>query len=416
MKKNLTQWLNYLGEVHQTARHLSLDRLQPLIKKLQIKQFSCPVITVGGTNGKGTTVCALEQIYLQAGYRVAAYTSPHLIDFRERLKINNQLLPEETWCEAFEKIELARADLRLSFFEYASFAAFLILQQTEVDLIILEVGLGGRLDPVNLIDNDCAIITSIDLDHLEWLGDTREKIAREKAGIIRSTCICGDPEAPAIIEALCLEKQAAFYQVMRDFSYSSKEDSWDYLGLEVDHLKLSKPKIPIRNLACALAATEQLKFRLPLSPAAVAAAIPRMQLAGRFEILCQEPLVIADVAHNPEAARYLREKIRGLARRGRLFFVFAALKDKLVIEMLEVFRDLPAAWYLADLSDNARGLGSESLAGLLATASISSCYTFQSVETALVAALEQYEPGDTLVVWGSFHTVALAKQWIAKRS
>lgn len=416
MKKNLTQWLNYLGEIHQTARHLSLDRLQPLVKKLQIKQFNCPVITVGGTNGKGTTVCALEQIYLQAGYRVAAYTSPHLIDFRERLKINNQLLPEEVWCEAFERIESARGDLALSFFECATFAAFLICQATKLDLLILEVGLGGRLDPVNLIENDCAIITSIDLDHLDWLGDTREKIAREKAGIIRKICICGDPQAPEIIENLCREKQAAYYQVMRDFSYEPHENFWVYQGLRISGMKLPRPEIPMRNLACALAATELLGTRLPISAVTIEAALPRMRLAGRFEVLRQEPLIIADVAHNPEAARYLREKIMGLARPGRLFFVFAALKDKLVIEMLEVFQDLLAAWYLADLSDSPRGLSSESLAGLLATVGIPSCYTFQSVEDALVGALEQYEPGDTLVVWGSFHTVALAKQWIAKRS
>lgn len=399
MKKNLSQWLNYLGEIHQTSRHLSLDRLQSLLKKLNITQFKCPVITVGGTNGKGTTVCALEQIYLQAGYRVAAYTSPHLIDFCERLRINNELLPEEMWCEAFEKIESARGQLNLSFFEHATFAAFLICQEHDLDLVILEVGLGGRLDAVNLIENDCAIITSIDLDHVDWLGDTREKIAAEKAGIIRKICVCGDPKPPATLEAIAREKSAAFYQIDRDFNAATLQT-----------------QIPARNLACALKAIEILQPRLAVVPEDIAVAVPKIQLPGRFQVLSQEPLIIADVAHNPEAARYLREKIMGLKPKAQVRFVFAALKDKLVIEMTAVFRDLPLAWYLGDLSELPRGLSAGQVAELLATAGIDSCYTFDSVEAALAAAVAQSAPEDSIVVWGSFHTVAVATQWIAKRN
>lgn len=414
MKKNLTQWLNYIGEIHQTARHLSLDRLQPLVKKLNIQQFNCPVITVGGTNGKGTTVCSLEQIYLAAGYRVAAYTSPHLIDFRERLKINNELLPEEAWCSAFDQVENARGQLALSFFEYTSFAAFLMCHQHDLDLAILEIGLGGRLDAVNLIDNDCAIITSVDLDHVDWLGDTREKIAAEKAGIIRKNCICGDPQAPKSIEKVASEKSAKLYQVNDDFKYEAHEVIWSYFGIHKEYQQLSLPLVPLRNVACALAATEVLAEILPVSAENVAAAMPKIRLRGRFEVLRQKPLIVVDVAHNPESARYLRSKILGLQSKGRLFFVFAALKDKLVIEMTKVFHDVPAKWYLGDLSGLARGLSAQALTGLLATAGIHSCYTFDSVEAALAAALAHCEPCDILVVWGSFHTVAVATQSIAK--
>ncbi len=416
MKKNLTQWLYYLSETHQSARHSSLDRLRPLVNKLTIQQFSCPVITVGGTNGKGTTVCALEQIYLQAGYRVAAYTSPHLIDFRERLRINNQLVSEETWCAAFEKIEAARGQLCLSFFEYTTFAAFLICQQLELDLVILEVGLGGRLDAVNLMENSCAIITSIDLDHLDWLGDTREKIGAEKADIIRKICVCGDPQPHSIIEKIAQEKQAKYYQITRDFNYEITENAWSYHGKFNNYDQLKKPELPIRNIACALMALEILQPKLPVTAEHIAAAMPKIRLRGRFETLQQVPRIIVDVAHNPEAARYLREKIMGLKLEAQVRFVFAALKDKLVIEMAAVFRDLPLAWYLGDLSGLPRGLSAGQVAELLATAGIDSCYTFDSVEAALAAAVVQSEPEDSIVVWGSFHAVAVATQWIAKRN
>jgi len=406
----LTEWLHYIQTIHVSAIDLGLDRVCIVAEKLNLTSFDCPVITVAGTNGKGSTIRALEQIYRQAGYKVAAYTSPHLIDFCERLRIDDQQLAEAQWCETFEKIEVMRGEVTLSFFEFTLLAALLICTAIEPDILLLEVGLGGRLDAVNIVENDIAILTSVGLDHTEWLGGTREKIAAEKAAITRRVLISGDLDPPMTIEKICREKQAQLFQIGRDFNYRDLGESWFFEGLESRFIKLKKPSLLLSNVACALVAIELLQPQLPVTQMAVLTAMNKMSLPGRYEIINTTPRIIFDVAHNAHAAEVL--KVRLLTEPGKIHAVFAALSDKDIDNMLRLFKGVFSSWFVADLSSEKRGLSAEAILVKMTTVGIKNCYNGETVSTALTAAIDASTPKDTIVVWGSFHTVGQAKQWM----
>ncbi|HYF97542.1 MAG TPA: Mur ligase family protein, partial [Coxiellaceae bacterium] len=261
MLQSLDSWLDYLNKLHPTTIDLSLERIRPLAEAMGLVRFACPVICVAGTNGKGSTVRFLECAYLAAGFEVAAYTSPHILHFNERLRINDEVLSDALWLDAFKHIEVERGETTLSFFEFTTLAALWLCQQHTLDVIILEVGLGGRLDAVNVVDNDLAIITTIDLDHQEYLGYTREAIAKEKAGVFKENglAVCGDLDIPLTVFEEAEHKNVSLYTLNRDYFYETYANSWVWMsaGARYDHLPL--PELNIQDAATSLMAIELLQ-------------------------------------------------------------------------------------------------------------------------------------------------------------
>lgn len=404
MFKNLDDWFFHIKQIHQKRMELGLDRIAIVADRLELRSFSCPVITVGGTNGKGSCTKTLESIYTAAGYKTGLYTSPHLMVFNERIRIHNHIISDEVLIDAFEIIEHARQDIILSFFEFTTLAALWLFQQSDCDVVILEVGLGGRLDAVNIVESDIAIVTSIALDHQDWLGDNRETIAYEKASIARENkpFICGDDNPPARLFETVAEKKAILYLINRDFSYSAT--------LPVPHLKQ-------QNVAAAIAAIELLQTILPVSLDQMAQGIRDTVLPGRFEMISSPLPCILDVAHNPQASQWLAEQVHQLSCVKKTIAIVGMLKDKAIIETIAPLVPLVDVWCVCSLlSENEeRGSDGDAVIQYLQTQHHKNCYNFLSVSDAMDFAKQQYchAECDRVLIFGSFYTVAAAKKWLA---
>jgi dihydrofolate synthase/folylpolyglutamate synthase len=413
-EKPLDAWLSYIAEIHDSAIDLDLCRVAPLAEQLELTHFPCPVVTVGGTNGKGSVVRSLESIYLAHDYRVAAYTSPHLMHFSERLRLNGENAPDSLWATAFAEIERARVDLSLSFFEFTTLAALWICKMAcktqALDLLILEVGLGGRLDAVNVVEPGLSIITNVDLDHLDWLGDTRELIGREKAGIFRAAkpAICGDPSPPASVLDAAAQLDAPLYLIHRDYGLEQQADgAFAWSGPPISVNLIPSLQLKPENVASALMATRFID--LPLNAESVVKSLVEASLPGRFERYYQGCLIIFDVAHNPQSAAYLQSRFAPLPIRGRRRAVVGMLKDKDMAASLAPFVDCIDDWYLGGLWQT-RGAHSEELATHLPLAMQSQAHRFDTISQAFSQALADISPDDAILVFGSFHTVAEAKR------
>lgn len=407
----LQEWLSYIAELHTSAIDLDLSRVAPLAQQLQVTQFACPVVMIGGTNGKGSVVRTLEQIHLQAGLRVAAYTSPHLHRFNERLRLNNHDVPDARWEEAFAVVEAVRAGSPLSFFEFTTLAALWICQQADLDVVLLEVGLGGRLDAVNVVEPTVSVITNVDLDHLDWLGDTREQIAIEKAGIFRANCpaVCGDPDPPATLLAAAERHGVPLFLQGRDYACTPRATGWEWRGpgaamVALDHLQL-KPE----NIATALMATQLLG--LVTEPSVLASGVATASLPGRYEVMQAHCPLVFDVAHNPQSAQYLAERFATLPVTGRRLAVVGMLRDKDMARSLSPFIGLVDHWFIGSLF-GPRGTESEQLGKVLSSINEQSYQGYASVADAFSAALAHALPTDAILVFGSFHTVAEAKRMV----
>lgn len=418
-KPNLTAsidaWLDYIHSIHSSTIDLGLDRVKLVGAKLQLTKIAPLVITVAGTNGKGSTCAILEAAFIQAGFNVAVYSSPHLISYTERLRLNHKNVAPELLTQAFSKIEQIRATTSLSFFEFTTLAAFIIMQEQPLDVAIIEVGLGGRLDATNIIDADIAIVSSIALDHQDWLGSDLEFIAHEKAGIFKKgkVAISGaDPKLKSIKE-YATSIGANFYQIEQDYSYTQTKNDWTWKSHGFELANLPKPNLPIINAATALMALSVCDYEI--SDENIDAALKNVQLPGRMQkIQATKPLVIADVAHNPQAAWYLAEKLNELLIQRKLEYknkdikvhiVLGMLKDKDIKHSIEALSKIATNWYLATL-DNPRGATAQQLAFVLQEFSIekTNCYLCpkQAYKDAVASANEQ----DIIIVCGSFHTVA----------
>lgn len=408
---SLADWLGYINGLHHKTIDLGLTRIRAIAEELDLLRLDCPVITVAGTNGKGSCVAVLTSIYQQAGYRVAAYTSPHLLHFNERLQLNHQCLSDQAWVAAFQCIEHQRAERVLSFFEFTTLAAlYLIKFQLKPDVAVLEIGLGGRLDAVNIIDNTIAVLTSVGLDHCEWLGDTREAIGAEKAAIVRrdSDLVCGDPDPPASVARVAAERGGRLQQIGRDFPLLASEtgNCWHACGLHT------------HAVSSAVYVIEQLEALLPVSPTAQAAGLKSIILPGRFEII-QSPgklVIIADVAHNAQATIQLAARIRQGYPGRRYLAVVGMLADKNISAALAPLVPMIEHWFCGDLSHEPRGAKSDQIAMALRAHDAKKIAAFGTVEAALAAAIG-YHRGlggsveeTVIVVFGSFHTVAAAKR------
>lgn len=405
--KNLDEWLSYLEQRYTAKIDLGLERVQALAKKLDIASFSCPVITVAGTNGKGSSVAFLEHILRAAGYKVATYTSPHLVNFTERIKVDGKEIGADSLCGAFAEIYKAAEDNYLTYFEFTTLAALYVFKKADLDAIILEVGLGGRLDAVNIVDPDVAVIATISIDHTEYLGFDREKIGYEKAGIMRpgKPVTGGDFDLPQSIINHAKEIEADLYRIGHDFQYQVDGNSWSWQSKKTQLHDLPLPKLPLQNAANVLMTLELINSKLPISRDALNKGLAQAELMGRFQQLRSNPEVIVDVAHNPESGAFLARQLREKHCSGRIFAVVGMLKDKDIYNTLYPLSDLISDWYVTDL-DNPRGAKAEYLKQQIQAFTKKSCYTHGSVLEAYNHALSSSATADRIIVFGSFYTVA----------
>lgn len=416
---SLNQWLAHLESMHPVAIDMGLERVATVGARLDLR-FDCPVITVGGTNGKGSTCAMLESMLMQGSYRVGLYTSPHILDFNERARIDGHSVSDRELCDAFAAVEAVRADVSLTYFEFTTLAILKLFADAKLDVVVLEVGLGGRLDAVNIIDPDVAIITSVDLDHQQYLGDTREQIGFEKAGIFRAqrTAICGDPSPPQSLIEHANAIGADLWLFGRDFNYSGDRQQWSYGGRTVRRHALAYPSLrganQLLNASAALAALEALRDRLPLGAQEVRAGLVLVELPGRFQVLPGRPAVILDVAHNPHAAATLAQNLDQMGFFPYTYAVFGAMSDKDIGGILAHLKDKIDHWYLCDLP-LPRAASAESLASALADAGFvagsdgggeRSVQCFATPAEAYEAARDRVGENDRIIVFGSFLTVA----------
>lgn len=412
----LADWLAYLETTHSKAIDLGLERVQ-VVKQAMAVEFSCPIIIVGGTNGKGSTCAMLEAILLQAGYRVGLYTSPHLLHFNERMRIAGKSVSDQALIASFQKIEQARADISLSYFEFTTLAAIQLFADTPLDVVVFEVGLGGRLDAVNVLDADVAIVTSVDLDHTDYLGDTREKIGFEKAGIYRSgqTAICGDPVPPQSLVQHAEKIAADLWLFGRDFNYAGDQQQWNFNGRGQRRNALGYPSLrganQLLNASCVLAALQALRMRLPVSAQDVRTGLATVDLPGRFQVLPGRPTVILDVGHNPHAAATLAHNLDNMGFHPYTYAVFGMMQDKDIEGVIAHLKDKIDHWCVTDLplprAASATKLKEKLTSAYGATLNDQqSIACFESPALAFANAMSRAGENDRIMVFGSFLTVA----------
>jgi dihydrofolate synthase/folylpolyglutamate synthase len=410
--KTLSEWLAWCEQLHPKAIELGLDRVKAVAGRLALR-FDAPVITVAGTNGKGSTCAMLEAVALQAGYRTGVYTSPHLVHFEERCRIHGEIVDAPALVPHFERVEAAREGVSLTYFEFTTLAILSLLADSKLDLAILEVGLGGRLDAVNIVDADCAVITSIALDHMEFLGPDRESIGREKAGILRTgkPAIVSDPMPPQSVLDRAKEIGADLWLFGRDFNFSGDPQQWAWAGRGRRYAGLAYPALrganQLVNASGVLAALESLRERIPVSAQAIRNGLAMVELPGRFQIVPGQPALVLDVAHNPHSVAALAANLDAMGFYPATHGVFGAMADKDLASMFRRMGPLVDRWYFTDLP-TPRAESAARLAELWRTqekrtdvaASIHA-----DPMAALAAAVAAADPADRIVVFGSFYTV-----------
>ncbi|MDE9533784.1 bifunctional tetrahydrofolate synthase/dihydrofolate synthase [Xenorhabdus bovienii] len=406
---SLMTWLSYLGNLHAKAIDMGLERVGALADQLDLLHPAPKVITVSGTNGKGTTCHTLESILLAAGLKVGVYSSPHLVRYTERVRIQGNELAEQDFCRVFADIEAQRGDITLTYFEYGTLAALQLFKEADLDVVILEVGLGGRLDATNIVDSDIAAITSIALDHIDWLGADREHIGREKAGIFRQGrfAVVGEPDMPHTIAEVADELGSKLFRRGVDWDFSQDVDSWYWRTGDQQFSELPVPNLPLANAATAMGVIYCLlqqddNVSQAINEQAIREGLSKAQLPGRFQIVRENPLVILDVAHNPHAAGYLVQKLAELPRapNSKIRGVVGMLEDKDIVGTLACLVQQIDEWYCASLHEF-RGAEANMLVEHLGDAR-----TFVDVEQAWYQAMAEASAQDIIVVCGSFHTVA----------
>ncbi|WP_426086167.1 bifunctional tetrahydrofolate synthase/dihydrofolate synthase [Janthinobacterium sp. PSPC1-1] len=415
---SLPDWLAMLETRHsETQINMGLDRVQAVKARMQLA-FTCPVIMVAGTNGKGSTCAMLESVLLRAGYKVGLYIKPHFLDFNERARVLGEMASDEQLVASFNAVEAVRGDTPLTYFEFTTLAILHLLSQANLDVAILEVGLGGRLDAVNVIDADVAIVTSVDIDHTDYLGDTREAIGFEKAGIFRAgkAAICSDPVPPQSLIDHATAIGADLWLMGRDFNYSGDKQQWNYGGREQRRNSLAYPSLrganQILNATAVLAALEVLRLKLPVGAQEVRTGLVTVELPGRFQVLPGRPSVILDVAHNPHAAAALNQNLGNMGFHPYTYAVFGSMHDKDIDGVLAAMSEHVDHWCLAGLPSPRAATASELAAKvqiMLEDKPDSSEHTvsiFDDPAQAFANAMSRAGENDRIVVFGSFLTVA----------
>jgi len=426
--RTLEQWIEYIQTLHFSEIELGLERVQSVYRRLYPKGLACKVISVAGTNGKGSTSELLSSIYHQSGYKVGKFTSPHLIEFGERYSLNGRNANEAQLLSAFEKIEAARGDVPITFFEFSALLAIELFSAEKVDVAVMEVGLGGRLDAVNIVDADVAIITSISIDHTAWLGNTVEVIAREKAGIARENkpCVVGIAETPKSIIEHCAQIGAQLNVVGQDFDYQTQEAeaehwSWSSNAIEFTDLPLpfGQKGVQLSNASLAIQAVKLLSKDLPINQDGIRKGLKEACILARCQVLSDQPLIVLDVAHNESSVCRLREFVeRRLSKdvgadnreqaSAKIYAVCGMLKDKEIAKSLSVLTPTVDQWFLADI-DNERGASATQLQEQLTLAcndlsniNHPKVHCSTKIVDAYDAALKTLNKQDTLIVFGSF--------------
>jgi dihydrofolate synthase/folylpolyglutamate synthase len=422
---SLEQWLAYQTQLHPQAIDLGLDRLRQVLDRLGWRQPKVPVITIAGTNGKGSVSGFCAAILAAAGYRAGTFTSPHLRDYRERIRIHDRLVSAAELVAAFERIEAARGEVGLTFFEFNTLAALLVFEAAGLDAWVLEIGMGGRLDAVNVVDADVAVIVSIGFDHQEYLGTTIEAIAREKAGIFRHgrPAVLGSPEMPGVVEEIARSIGAPLKRLNVEYTVTREGAAWHFRGKRWDLPHLPAPALmgsmQYANAATAIAALEEIDARLVIPAAAVAQGLAQVRLAARFQVIDpaqrEAPTWILDVAHNPAAARVLADNLRGYPCGGRTLAVCGILADKDASNVVAELRDCVDAWWCVS-TDGDRGRNGASLAQMVAAQIAAPVEAADSTSAGCAAALAHAKPSDRIVVFGSFHVVGPALDWLEARN
>jgi dihydrofolate synthase/folylpolyglutamate synthase len=407
--KTLAEWLAYIERQHPKSIALGLDRVSQVWKRMAIRP-TCPVITVGGTNGKGSTCAMLEAILRAGGYRTGLYTSPHLVAYNERVRVAGAEASDAALAESFAAVEAARGDVPLTYFEYGTLAALWVFFQEKTEAMVLEVGLGGRLDAVNVVDADVAVITSVDLDHQEFLGPDRESIGREKAGIFRDgrPAVIAEPQPPQSV----LAAPGRQLRLGRDFGYVEQQTQWAYWGPAGRRSGLAHPALrgatQLRNASAAICALDALRERLPVAMQDTRRGLAEVTLPGRFQVLPGRPQVILDVAHNPQAAGVLAENLAASGFAPETIAVCGMLRDKDIAGVLGAVAPRVTRWHLASLG-GPRGASADEL--FLHVKNFP-CEKFASPAEAFAAALGRAGEGDKIVVFGSFPTVGDVMGWL----
>lgn len=414
--ETLSDWLAHCERLHPKNIELGLDRVKAVAQRMGL-QLDCPVITVAGTNGKGSTCAMLESVLGQAGYRTGMYTSPHLVHFEERLRLRGEPVQADVLLPCFERVERARIadgdEVSLTYFEFTTLAILDCMAHAGLDVAILEVGLGGRLDAVNIIDADCAIITSVDLDHMEFLGNDREAIGREKAGIMRTgrPVVVSDPIPPQSVLDHAIEIDAGLWRFGRDFNYSGDKQQWSWAGRDRRYAGLAYPALrganQLVNASGVLAALTALRDKLPVTAQAVRNGLAFVDLPGRFQIIPGQPVLVLDVAHNAHSVAALAANLDAMGYYPVTHAVFGAMADKDLAPMLARVMPLIDRWYFTDLPTPraATGAALQASCQALNPGVNPASSTFADPLQALRAALAAADPADRIVVFGSFYTV-----------
>ncbi len=409
---NLEDWLSHCEKLHPQTIDLGLERVNKVAKTMGLR-FDCPVITVAGTNGKGSTCAMLEAVYRQSGYKTGMFTSPHLVYFQERCRIEGQAVPSADLIKHFEIVEAARGEVTLSYFEFTSLAIFSCLSSASLDVVILEVGLGGRLDAVNIIDTDCAVITSIDLDHMELLGPDREAIGLEKAGIMRANTpvVISDPSPPASVLSHAKSLNADVWQVTQDVQFGGDAQQWTWRARGRTYSGLAYPALrganQLLNAAGVLAVMEALRQQLPVTAQAIRAGLSTVQWPGRFQILPGQPAIVLDVAHNPHATSALAHNLDAMGFYPKTHAVLGAMADKDIPGLFKRLMPLVECWYFCDLPTPRAASASQLQAAWqsLSPPSTSQFRLFANPQQALSQAMADADPADRILIFGSFFTV-----------
>lgn len=425
--KSVDAWLAYIEALHPKSIAMGLERVSIVAQRLALfSQFQRPVIvTVAGTNGKGSSCAMLERIFAEAGYRVGCYTSPHLQRYQERVRVCSEEISDQDLCEAFDAVESARDTIELTYFEMGTLAAFWYFSQQPLDVLVLEVGLGGRLDAVNILDADCAIVTNVDMDHMEYLGDTREKIGLEKAGVYRThqIAICGDRSPPKSLVGYAAKLGVELHLIQQAFKVDAMDEYWRYRDacgvLDIPPLSLTGV-FQRDNAASVIFAIRALSPMLPVADAVIVKTLPKVQLSGRFQYLHHAPDIIVDVAHNPQAAQSLLDNLlelrKNMPKDGRLIAVFAMLADKDIQAVVKILMHQFDTWHVAEIK-HLRAAKLNNLVRIFGDSGVSSpVEAHLNIESALSSAYKSVAKNDKIIVFGSFFTVAAALDyWDATR-
>ncbi|OYU31708.1 MAG: bifunctional tetrahydrofolate synthase/dihydrofolate synthase [Comamonadaceae bacterium PBBC2] len=410
--KTLQEWLDWCEQLHPVAIDMGLDRVKTVADRMALK-FDCPVITVAGTNGKGSTCAMLEAILLEAGYRTGVYTSPHLVHFEERCRLHGESAKPEQFAQAFAAVEAVRGDVSLTYFEFSTLAILHLMAQSNLDVAILEVGLGGRLDAVNIVDADCALITSIDIDHTALLGKDRESIGYEKAGIMRAgrPVIVSDPVPPQSVLDHAAAIGADLWRFGQDFNFSGDKQQWGWAGRGRRYAGMAYPALrganQLVNASGVLAALDALRPRIPVTAQAVRNGLAMVELPGRFQIIPGEPVLVLDVAHNPHSVAALAENLDAMGFYPTTHAVLGVMADKDLLPMLQRVNPLIDRWYFTDLPVPRAAKAADLQLAWRAqnTRQDVSSSVHSDPVTALQKAIDAANPTDRIVVFGSFYTV-----------